>query len=480
MKQLLALLALSIGLDGDAQNVGIGTSTPTEKLTVNGNIKSDTIKPSAIKFPSQAGEGKVLTSDAAGNATWRSADNAAAAGNIGFGTWGDCNISGIISNYQPMADSAGGGDNLGYSVAMSGNFAIAGLKGDDIAGKLSQGSASIYEFDGEQWIFRQRLLDPAGEAGDEFGTSVSISGNFAIIGARYDDVGADLRQGSACIFRYNGSSWVFMQKLTDGTGVDNDFFGTSVAISGTHAAVGCPEDIWNGLVAAGTVSTYTFNGTSWIFKAKLNSNIGDPGERFGSSVAISGDHLLTGAPFGDNMSTADAGAAYFFEYNGTSWVFVRRLFGLNVNGHLGEAVALSGNYAVVGAPGALVGGVARGHATVYDYSGNDWGQADQLTDLVASAGDSFGTGVAISGDYIVVGADLAGTTNYTAQGEATLYRLVGDAWRRITKFDDPNGEAADNFGTSVAVDGTGKRFAIGAPQTSGNGQRGIVYFGKIN
>ena len=73
-----------------AQNVGIGTTAPTEKLHVAGNIKADTVKPNAIKLTTGAGNAKILTSDAAGNGNWESVNVLAAAGNAGFGVWGDC------------------------------------------------------------------------------------------------------------------------------------------------------------------------------------------------------------------------------------------------------------------------------------------------------------------------------------------------------------------------------------------------------
>ena len=88
-----------------AQNIGIGTVTPLEKLQVAGNIKTDTIKPNAIKLLPNAGNGKVLTSDALGNASWQQSSNSAA-GNIGYGVWGDCATNGNISDYFPVTDTS--------------------------------------------------------------------------------------------------------------------------------------------------------------------------------------------------------------------------------------------------------------------------------------------------------------------------------------------------------------------------------------
>jgi hypothetical protein len=86
MKMLFFLLLIILVYNVvTAQNVGIGTTTPTEKLQVTGNIKADTIKPNGIKLTPNAGNGKVLISDAAGVGTWQASSVLAGAGNIGYG-----------------------------------------------------------------------------------------------------------------------------------------------------------------------------------------------------------------------------------------------------------------------------------------------------------------------------------------------------------------------------------------------------------
>src|SRR5882757_1574880 len=100
----LVLILQTISTFTIAQNVGIGTATPSERLHVAGNIKADTLKSTGIKMTTNAGDGKILTSDSAGNATWQTQSFGSSTGGVGFGSFGDCNTTGV-SEYMPVADT---------------------------------------------------------------------------------------------------------------------------------------------------------------------------------------------------------------------------------------------------------------------------------------------------------------------------------------------------------------------------------------
>jgi hypothetical protein len=447
--------------------VGIGTSSPAEKLQVSGNIKADTVKPTAIKLTPNAGTGKVLTSDASGNASWQDKT-----GQAGFGSWGDCSVNGI-SEYLPAADASGAFfDNFGSSTSISGNFAIVGSPGDDI----ERGSASIYQFDGTNWTFMQELADATGEAGDRFGAAVSISGSHALIGAPYDQVGGNSNQGSVCFFQYNGSSWVLVEKITDLTGGVTDGFGSAVCISGIYAVVGSPTDSGPAL-GQGSASVYIYNGSNWLLMQKLIDPTGEAFDFFGYSVSVSNNNVVVGAPNDAGTAGSFQGSASLFTYDGSCWMYMQKLTLYNpaAASAFGSTVSISGNYIIVGSPGESS---ETGCADIFMFDGSGWPWSQRINNPAGMPGDNFGSGVFMSGDYAIVGAigdDIGPVSN---QGSATILVRVGIGWQRLQFFSDPAGNQSDNMGSAISVDGTNKRFIVGVQFYAT--QAGKVIFGKIN
>ncbi|MGB3081206.1 MAG: FG-GAP repeat protein [Saprospiraceae bacterium] len=468
-----------------AQNVGIGTSTPLEKLQVEGNILMDTAKLNAILLAPNAGPGKILTSDGMGNGAWENlvlpppSNNAN--GNIGYGVWGDCATNGNITDYYPVTDTTGViGDFFGNSVAISGDFAIVGSPGDDETYN-NQGSATIYQFNNGRWERMQKITDPDGSSNDKFGISVSIFGYYAIVGADSDDGPGGTDQGSASIFEFNGVNWVLMVKLIDAFGADSDYFGNSVSISGNYAIVGALRDDATG-INHGSASIFVYNGTNWILMQKITDATGADNDYFGCSVSISGNYAIVGA-YGDDAPglTTDQGSASIFEYNGTNWVLMQRITdatGMSYD-NFGWSVAISGNYAIVAAEVDDVGNNEnQGSASIFQYNGSNWVMMKKLTDDNGAAYDSFGSSVCISGQYVIVGTTYDDVGNSTNRGSSSIYQRVGMAWQKLQYVTDPGGEKDDFFGFSTVIDGSTKRFLIGAADfTDGLGK---AVFGKIN
>jgi hypothetical protein len=203
MKKILFAIAVSlIWMIAYSQNVGVGTTTPVEKLDVVGNIKtSGEIKPNGTT--GQAGD--VLTSNGNGTMQWAQAKAASGGGN---GGWGDCSIYNIDSFRVAANNDPQPGDNFGLAVSISGDYAIVGSPTDSEGGFINNGSATILKFNAAtgQWNNVQKLTNPAGANGDQFGYAVALSGDYAIVGAYRDGDGAFVLSGSVTIFKRNNTS----------------------------------------------------------------------------------------------------------------------------------------------------------------------------------------------------------------------------------------------------------------------------------
>ncbi|MEP6795966.1 MAG: hypothetical protein ABJB16_16680, partial [Saprospiraceae bacterium] len=382
-----------------AQNVGIGTITPAEKLDVNGNIKVDTLKPNALLITPNAGIGKILTSDDAGNANWEALvlppppNNYN--GNIGYGVWGDCATNGNISAYQPVADlTAGENRGFGCSVSVSGNVAVVGAYADN-PGIPFQGSASIFVFNGMSWDFFQKLSDPEGASGDQFGDCVSISGDNIIIGSPRDDESYS-NQGSACFFHFNGTSWDFVEKIHQVQAAAGNEFGRSVNISGERAIIGAPFTN----ASQGAASMYQFDGTSWQFMNQVAETFGSIDDYFGLSVGIIGDMAIVGVRGDDIDGYDDAGSAIVFQFNGTNWALLQKLSDATGSyNHFGSAVAISENNILVGAPDTNLSYADQGKAYMYRFNGTTWIVSNLFTDIHPTPMAFYGTSVNLSGSY---------------------------------------------------------------------------------
>ena len=165
------------------------------------------------------------------------------------------------------------------------------------------------------WTEQQKILASDGSYADWFGNSVSINGDYIVIGALLDDDNG-VNSGSAYIFYYNGTIWSQQTKLTASDGAAYDHFGRSVSISGDYAVIGAYGDDDND---SDSGSAYIFHrtGTTWSEQAKITASDGVAGDSFGHSVSISGDYAVIGAS-GDDDNGSDSGSAYIYYNDGVS------------------------------------------------------------------------------------------------------------------------------------------------------------------
>ncbi len=343
---------------------------------------------------------------------------------------------------------------FGISVAISGTTAVVGAPGDDDNGS---DSGSAYLFDTTTGLQIAKLLPSDGAAENRFGYSVAISGTTAVVGAIYDDDNGFL-SGSAYLFDTTTGQQI--AKLLPSDGAAGDRFGTSVAISGDTALVGAWDDDDSGTNSG---SAYLFDTTTGQQIAKLLPSDGAAGDRFGTSVAISGDTALVGA-WDDDDSGTNSGSAYLFDT--TTGQQMAKLLPSDGAAHdyFGGSVAISGTTAVVAALWDDDNGSDSGSAYLFDTT-----TGQQIAKILPSDGaafDEFGYAVAIGGTTAVVGAIYDDDNGF---GSGSAYLFDTTTGQQIAKFLPSDGAANDEFGGSVAI--SGSTAVVGAYADRVNGPR---------
>ncbi len=393
-------------------------------------------------------------------------------------------------------------DVFGYALATDGARIITGAVHDATAtdpsnlvdtSQPSSGAAHIFVRSGATWVREDSLKAPNAEGttlftdGDLFGYAVGISGDYAVIGAPFEDSGSSNLSdnsthdaGAAYVFRRSGADWVFDQYLKSTAPKANGWFGYSVAIDGDTIAVGAPRENGPGNTGGGQVFVYRRSGTAWTLEQTLQANpTTADGDGLGYAVALQGDTIVAGAIAG-HPTVASAGSVRVFERQATTWTAKADLIptaGAFTNDFFGCAVAVDHATIVIGAE-APIAGAGAGSAFVFERGATGWGQVQKLVPSNPSDNDLFGRAVSVRGDLVAIGAfheDGAGvgvaapdTANgATDSGAAYLYRKTS-SWpaseSRYVKSFAPT--AGDEFGQSVAL---GPDFlAIGADAEDGS------------
>ena len=359
----------------------------------------------------------------------------------------------------------------GTSVAVSGDTALVGCGLQTVNGQSNAGAVYVYTRSGGVWSEQAVLTDPTAAASEYFGFSVALSGDVALIGATGKTV-----SGAAFVYTRSAGTWSQSAELTASDGVAADHFGYSVALSGDSALIGAYSKTVGGQRSAGAAYVFRGSGTSWSQEDELTDPTPAASDDFGFSVAISGDTALVGS-WQTTVGVATlAGAAYIYTRSGTSWSAPEQLVASDVaaNGRFGWSVAISGDTALIGAWGTLVGGGNAGAAYFFVHSGTTWPQQAEVTDPTATTSDQFGWAVALEADTAVIGA-MNETVGAVRPGAAHVYGRTGTGWSPVAYLAPSDGASGDLYGSAVAV--SGRTVVVGDPHkaVSGRTQAGAAY-----
>ena len=372
------------------------------------------------------------------------------------------NIDLTLTLDNPNAYGTSAADQFGFSVAISSNYAIVGAWLEDDAGGTTSGKAYIFNVTTGSLLHTLDNPNAYGTSNaDRFGQSVAISGNYAIVGAWSEDDAIGNDSGKAYIFNVTTGSLLHTLDNPNAYGTSNsDSFGYSVAIGGNYAIVGVPYEDDAGGSSSG--KAYIYNVTTGALVHTLdNPNAYDTsnGDYFGGSVAISGNYAIVGVPYEDDAGGGGSGKAYIFDVTTGSLIHTLdnpNAYGTSLGDYFGQSVAISGNYAIVGAwfeDDAV--GDSSGKAYIFDVTtGALLHTLDNPNAYSASFNDQFGYSVAISGNYAIVSANEEDDAGGGASGKAYIFDVATGAL--LLTLDNPNAYSAsalDRFGYSVGISG---------------------------
>lgn len=294
-------------------------------------------------------------------------------------------------------------DWFGVAVALDGDTAIVGAPLDDDGG-FNAGSVYILNRSGATWTVGPRLLASAPGSFAQFGRSVAIDGDVAVVGAIYA-TGAGINTGAAYVFRRTGGVWAQEQRLYANDGVALDGFGRQVAVRGDLIVVSAATHD-QPTTDAGAVYVFRRTGGKWVQEQKLTAADAAAGDRLGEGLAIgAADMILAGSPFADAPGS-DSGAVYAFRLTGGSWSQAQKLVAADgaAEDYFGFSLDADGTAAIIGSPRSDQGASNAGAAYVFRWDGSTWSQEGKLTGLDPAADDFLGRPVTIRGEVAFVGS----------------------------------------------------------------------------
>ncbi|MEP7042163.1 MAG: FG-GAP repeat protein [Dokdonella sp.] len=333
---------------------------------------------------------------------------------------------GIWTEQQELsADDGVADDGFGFSVSVSGDTLLIGAPYATVGGNAGEGAAYVFTRSNGVWTQVGKLSPDDGDASFNFGWSVALSGLTALVSAPVAPVGDNALQGKAYVFDATTGDWTQTQTLVADDGSAFATFGSSVALDGTTAVVG----------AAGVNSylgaAYVFDGSgaSWAQTAELVPDDGVMTEFFGLAVAVSGSTALVGAYNQRVGSNNSQGSAYVYAASAGVWSQQQKLTASDgaASARFGLSVALDGATALIGSYFAAVDGHAQqGAAYVFTQAGDSWSEVDKLVASDGVAHDHFGNAVALSGPAALVGAFDVTIDGHASQGAAYFFTQAID------------------------------------------------------
>jgi hypothetical protein len=360
---------------------------------------------------------------------------------------------------------------FGVAVALHGTTAMIGAQQAKIGDNDAQGAVYVFQESNGVWTRTQKLVASDGQAFDTFGHAIVFDGTTALIGAYGVMVNDNFSQGAVYVFSLSNGTWTQTQKITANDGQAFNNFGYSLGLSGTTALIGADGATVGTNDFQGKVYAFTEADGIWTQGQTLVADDGGIGDIFGYSIAFDGTRAVIGAYANNGYQ----GAAYVFGVTDGTWSQSQKLVAAAgaSNTYFGYATALSGSTVLVGAWGANPGGVdTQGAAYIFTESNGTWTQTQELLADDGGAGDKFGHSVALDGTTALIGAD----GNGNAQGAVYAFDATGGMFAQSQKFLASNGAPSDQFGLPITLDGSAALVGSWLWLSPDNRMPGSAYF----
>jgi len=387
--------------------------------------------------------------------------------------------AGANADLQPLqeqklvATDGARADFLGYEVAYSGGVSVAGAPSRTVGANRGQGAAYVFSQSGE--LLTQDVLTASdGAVGDGFGVSVGIDGDTIVVGTPTHALPGRVVSGAVYVFVHSNGAWTQQAKLTAADGAAGDDFGTSVGISGDTVVVTAPRKQVGANECQGAVYVFARSGDTWTHQATLTASDGQADDYLGWSLDIDGDTVVTGAMDRQVGANAKQGACYVFVRSGSVWGQQAMLTAADgqADDRFGWTSAVDGDTAIVGASGA---NADVGGGYVFTRADGVWSQQAELTAPGLSPGAGFGSVAGIDGDLAVIGAQDQTIGGNSGQGAAYVYTRSGTTWSEPTQLVASDGGAGDSFGWWIEAEGNTALIAAPFSTVDGRWGQGAAY-----
>jgi hypothetical protein len=390
-----------------------------------------------------------------------------------------------IAEVQKLtASDRGANEYFGFSVDISGEFAISGAPNEGTLtsrGKSNEGASYIYQRKaGGQWQEIQKLVANERGPADYFGKSVAISGKYAFVGAsghEYDEKGTNKIRfaGSVYVFERNqDGKWIQIQKLVAPNRISAEF-GSSISVHQNFLIIGAPSEKTGETAQMPGVmsgSVYIFKQDAqgkWQFEQNIIASDKKPDAYFGYCHSIQGNMLAVGA-YWEKSDASDknplkcAGAVYIYKRNARGiWIESQKIVASDRSAadFFGWDVHMDGKTLAVGAYRKFIGEESM-HGATYMFrlqKDSTWVEVQKLQASDHGELDCFGSQVALSGNIAIVSAsgdyeDVSGKNKLSEAGSAYLFKQDEcGKWKEIQKFTAKNRGYSSNFGYAMAIDG---------------------------